>query len=488
MAILGRICNPVWEWQLQGLKVLTVGEAMRFDPERAAIRFGCGLSPTLPLLRSSDDMLETLSAPDKAAVDFPIADFTVILEGIRGVGKISKAKRNATTEDELEAADAQRRTLIRGLRKQASQWTANSLLRRALSTDALRERLTFFWADHFTAVGRGQAWSFAHLPYVESAIRPHVNGRFGDMLRGVATHPLMLAYLDQSRSVGPDSAAAGKTPHLSGLNENLAREMLELHTLGVDGPYGQDDVRELAALLTGFTYNAKRGFHYRPAFAQPGAETVLGVSYGAEKGRLADVLDALDDLSTHPATARHIARKLAVHFVSDRPDPALIDAMTQRFSETGGDLMQVYAAMLDHPAAWSRGVSNVKQPIDFIGSTLRALGIVPRHMPGNDLPRMRELFLTPLALMGQDWGQPLGPDGWPEADNEWITPQRLAARLQWGMTAPFRLKRTLPDPREFVETALGANAPDEVRFAARAAESRPEGLGIILASPAFQRM
>ena len=461
---------------------------MRFDPERAEIRFVCGLSPILAAPRSTDDMLALLTGPDTAAERFPIAGFQVIFDSLRAARSARRLSRSAKTEEDRLAAVTQRREILRGLRAEAAHWLGNSLLRRALSQDGLRERLTFFWADHFTAVGRGSAWRQAHLPYVETAVRPHVTGRFADMLRAVATHPLMLHYLDQSRSVGPDSVAAGKRPRLSGLNENLAREMLELHTVGADGPYDQQDVRELAALLTGFTYHPKHGFRYRAEFAQPGPETVLGVSYGGGKGRLNDVLEALDDLATHPATARHIARKLAVHFVSDTPDPALIDALARRFIETGGDLTQVYAAMLEHPSAWAQDAGNVKQPIDFMGSTLRALDIVPRHVPRGSPRKMRQLILTPLALMGQEWGRPLGPDGWPEADAEWITPQRLAARLQWAMTGPFRIRRILPDPRDFVETSLGARASQELRFAARAAESRAEGVGIILASPAFQRM
>ncbi|MEO1140690.1 MAG: DUF1800 family protein, partial [Pseudomonadota bacterium] len=199
------------------------------------------------------------------------------------------------------------------------------------------------------------------------------------------------------------------------------------------------------------------------------------------------IMDVMDDLATHPATGRHLARKLAIHFVSDDPDPELVEALEQQFAATSGDLLAVYEVLLTHPKSWSPEARNVKQPIDFVGSTLRALDLVPRHIP-DDFRKLRRHVLGPMTLMGQSWGVPLGPDGWPEADAAWITPQRMAARLQWGMTIPFLLKRLLPDPREFVEIALGDTAPEPVRFAAAAAETRAEGVGIVLASPAFHRM
>ncbi|MEM7733758.1 MAG: DUF1800 family protein, partial [Pseudomonadota bacterium] len=197
---------------------------------------------------------------------------------------------------------------------------------------------------------------------------------------------------------------------------------------------------------------------------------------------------ALEDLATHAATARHITRKLAVHFVGDTPDPALVGALERRFNETRGDLLSVYETLLSHPGAWGHQPGNVKQPFDFIGSSLRALDVQPRQMPMKRLGRMRRFFYDPLTLMGQTWGRPTGPDGWPEADEDWITPARLAARLQWAMFTPLRLRRTLPDPRDFVDVALGGQATEQVRFAAKAAETRPEGVGLVLSSVAFQRM
>lgn len=462
---------------------------MSFDPERAAIRFGCGLSPRIAPPASTGEMLSLLAGRDRAAEAFPIPGFEAASRNFIALRDARIARKKAKTEAEREALQETVKQQQRKFRRDAGHWFSHVILRRALTEDGFRERLTAFWADHFTALHRGGPLQYGHVTYAEEAIRPHVAGRFADMLRAVATHPLMLRYLDQARSAGPNSIAAKRKKNkLSGLNENLAREMLELHTLGVNGPYTQADVRELAELLTGLSYRLKDGFLFRPHFVEPGTETVLSVDYGGGKARLEDIYAALDDLARHPVTARHLARKLAVHFVSDTPDAGLVDAMAARYAETDGDLAAVYAAMLDHPAAWADTPGNIKQPMDYIGSSLRALDVVPRHIPADRGGQMRRLFYTPLTLMGQDWGQPVGPDGWTEVDAEWITPQRLSARLIWGMTVPFKLRRVLPDPREFVETALGRRVPEEVRFAARAAETRAEGVGIVLASPAFQRM
>lgn len=459
---------------------------MRFDPERAAIRFGCGLSPSIPPPASAGMMLALLSGPDRAAERFAIPGFQVAVANHLARRDARKALRRAATEAERMAARKRVRGIGRKAGREAAGWLAQTLLRRALGEDGLRERLAAFWADHFTALERGGPLRYAHVLYAEEAIRPHVAGRFSDMLRAAATHPLMLRYLDQARSMGPNSEAASRRPG-GGLNENLAREMLELHTLGVAGPYTQGDVRELAKLLTGLSYGLKGGFRFRPDWAEPGAETVLSVSYGGARARLGDILAALDDLARHPATAAHVARKLAVHFVSDSPDAGLVGAMTGRYLATDGDLAEVCGEMLTHPAAWADAPGNVKQPMDFVGSALRALGIVPAHLPAGNARKMRRLFDLPLTLMGQPWGQPAGPDGWSESDADWITPQRLAARVGWAMTAPFALRGVLPDPRDFAGTALGRMAPETVRFAAAAAETRPEGVGVVLASPAFQR-
>ncbi|MCR9146596.1 MAG: DUF1800 domain-containing protein [Rhodobacteraceae bacterium] len=459
---------------------------MRFDPQRAAIRFGCGLSPKIAPPSSVAATLALLQGADNAAADFPIPGFEQTRTALLEIRQARRGIRKAPTDAERDAARKYQRQLRRKLRADAVGWFRQGLLRRAFTEDGFRERLTFFWADHFTAKGDSARSRDGVMPYVEEAIRPHVAGRFADMLKSVVTHPVMLDYLDQIRSVGPNSDFAQKRQRNEGVNENFARELLELHIMGADGPHTQADIRQMAKLLTGLHFDLKRGFTFRGERAEPGAETVLGQSYGGGPPRLADIFDALEHLVRHPATARHIARKLAVHFVSDTPDTDLLADLAAAFTQTEGDLIAVYEVLLSHPAAWRDGPGNVKQPIDFIGSSLRALDLVPRHVP-TGVRALRRVALGPLTLMGQDWTNPVGPDGWPEADADWITPQRMAARIHWAMSAPFLLRRVLPDPRDFVQVALGGAGRDDLIFAARAAETRAEGIGIILASPQFQR-
>jgi uncharacterized protein (DUF1800 family) len=460
---------------------------MRFNPERAAIRFGCGLSPKYSNPTSVDDMLSRLQGPDFAAEKFPIPGFDEALAKLREAARLRRAYKKAEAGEAQETAKEVLRLARRNQWREKLRLISLSITRRAITEDGFRERLVAFWADHFTAIPKSSDWNSSIAHYIEESIRPNVALPFNVMLRAVATSPLMLHYLDQNRSVGPNSRAAKRSNGRRGLNENLARELMELHTLGVDGPYTQTDVRELARLIAGLGFEADTGFVFHDNYSDPGTKDVLGVRYG-DKRKLEEIFRALDNLATHPATARHLSRKLAVHFVGDNPDPDLVSAMERRYIETKGELTQVYEVMLSHPSSWGGEPANVKQPMDFIGSSLRALDIRASHMPGDNPGKMRELFLAPLILMGQGWGRPTGPDGWPEEDHEWITPQRFAARLQWAMIAPFRLRRVLPDPRDFVDAALGSFAPEEVRFAAKAAESRSEGIGVVLASPAFQRM
>lgn len=458
---------------------------MPFDPQRAEIRFGCGLSPDLGGAGDVATLLARLTGPDRAAQEWPIDGFDQFqsrLEQQYALRRLQKDKRGTA---EAREAEAQEKALRRESARAQRLWFGHSLMRRVTGFDGFRERLTAFWADHFTVRGKVGVMRRGAAAYVEQSIRPHVAGRFSDMLRAVAVAPMMLHYLDQGQSVGPNSPA-GRRRSGRGLNENLAREMLELHTLGVAGGYDQADVRGFAELLTGLSYRPNTGFRFRPNWAEPGGETLLGVTYGGDgPARLEDIFAALEDLARHPDTAQHLAQKIAVHFVGDAPDPAMVQDMAAAYRASDGALLPLYQAMLEHPAAWD-GPGNVKPPMDFVASSLRALGV--REVPLRNQRQMEMLYHNPLALMGQPWEEPAGPDGWPEEDSAWITPQRLAGRLQWAMNVPQVVAKPLPDPRRFVHTALGELAGDTVVQAAARAETRAQGIGVILASPDFQRM
>jgi uncharacterized protein (DUF1800 family) len=461
---------------------------LSFSPELADIRFGCGLSPVLTPIQSRQAMLDGVSGADEMAKQFAIEPFWQFRSRLVQAQSIRKDMRRTRGTDAFAAHKTQLVALARIARRDMALWHGQTMLRWINTDHGFRERLTVFWGDHFTTKGKSRLLRSATSPFIEAAIRPHLAGSFTDLLIASVTHPLMLHFLDQDKSVGPNSRhAKRKYRQKLGLNENLAREVLELHTLGVNGPYSQTDVRQLAELFTGMTSHVQVGFKFRKDHAEPGPETVLGKTYGRGKANRESVIEVLSDLAAHPATARHIAWKLAVHFVSDVPDTQLVDHIAERYRQTDGDLLAVYTAMLEHPAAWEKTLLNVKPPADFVGSALRAISVRTVAITKLNAKEINANLRAPMTLMGQTWQKPRGPDGWPEQDAAWVTPQGVSARLRWAMSVPQILRPDLPDPRGFVVAALGSQATESVKFVATSAESRADAIGLVLASPAFQR-
>lgn len=447
----------------------------------AAIRFGTGLSPDHPPLADAGAMIAALAAPDEAGSRFPVAGLAEFWPLLAEYGAARRARKQKD-----EGGEARFQAAAAAIVEAKNAGLRARLMRAVHTSDGFRERLTWFWADHFTVRAKSVRFRPGPATYVEDAIRPHLTGRFADMLRAAAIHPVMLSYLDQDSSLGPMSEAglSGR----GGLNENLAREILELHTMGVGARFTQDDVTQFAELLTGLSFTVKDGFRFRPNWAEPGAEQVLGKRYGGKgEAKAKDIFAALDDIARAPATAAHLARKLAVHFVSDTPDPGLVAAMTHAYMAHDGDLMSVYEAMLSHPAAWEAPGAKARQPFEFIAAALRALGTREERLAGLKAGEINRLILRPLTRMGQPYEEPPGPDGWPEEAAAWITPPALAERISWAMNVEALHDAPLPRPRTFVETALGPHAPDDLAAAVRMAESKRAGVGLVLASPAFNR-
>lgn len=459
---------------------------MRFDPFLAEHRFGYGPSPNITPPAGIAEMLSGVQGADEVKNTYPIPPFHVLQEAYALRRRFdSYARKHPETAEGKEAYEKSKE-ILRDMRRNHGKWFGQMQSRRITTRHGFFERLTAFWADHFTAQGMNGLLRTANPLYVEEAVRPHIAGDFATLLTSCVTHPLMLHYLDQNTSVGPNSRAATRRNRRRGLNENLAREVLELHTLSVDGPYDQADVHELAKLFTGLGATRNFGFKFRPNMVEPGSETVLGKTYSA-KGGLATIRAALQDLAHHPATAAHIAQKLAVHFVSDTPPEDLVAHITAVYLRSNGNLPECYAALLEHPAAWHQKPSNMRPPDEFVTATMRTLGVTPQRLQQMDLRGIRDVFFRPLRLMGQPWLTPAGPDGFAEEDAAWVTPQGISARLEWAVRAPVRLITNLPDPREFVHAALGGHVPEALAFAANAAENREVAIGLILASPAFQR-
>lgn len=434
----------------------------------AQIRFGYGTGPNV-VGRSAASLRAALASDDVMARTYPVLSSRELSEPIRQYRKARGNARQAAGDVLLAMGRAGEQALIS----------------RALDGDlAFRERLTWFWADHFTVQAQGPMPTAMVPAYVDEAIRPNVGGRFADMLKAVVTHPAMLLYLDQVQSVGPGSVVGQKTSR--GLNENLAREVMELHTLGVDGGYTQGDVRELAELMTGLSLS-QNDFRFRPAQAEPGAEVVLGRRYGGQKGTLADVMQAMDDLAAHPDTARHLATKLARHFTSDTPDTDLVEDLARTYQETHGALLPVYEVLMEHPATLMSFGAKAKMPLEFVVSSAVALGFTSAEVAALEPGEFARLVRRPLAALGQPMFRPSGPDGWPEEAEHWIGPQGLAARIIWALRTGKRMGERLPEPGVILDFALGPLAGPKLIFAVRAAETRADATGLILASPEFNR-
>ena len=372
----------------------------------AAIRFGYGFRPGEADVGDAGQLLRQVTGPDLAMQTYPTPAYDQRAAQYKTYRKLVNRvkKQDKSAEPALKEAKRERLTLV------ATDMRMR-FARAIFSTGGFRERLVSFWADHFTVIPKGQAALMAYGDFMDRAIRPNIGARFADMLIASTTHPSMLFFLDQTKSVGPNSKFGKKKDR--GLNENLAREVLELHTLGVGGTYSQADVRQLAELLTGLVVTDK-GMDFRQVMAEPGAETVLGRSYGGGKARKSDILAFLEDVAVHPDTAGNIARKLVVHFVSDDPDPALVAHVRDAFLASGGDLPAVYAALLEHPGAWINLGQKVKQPFDFIASGYRALNVGAAVVSALPPRGVRLMVSLPLVSMGQPLRAPPGPNGWPE--------------------------------------------------------------------------
>jgi uncharacterized protein (DUF1800 family) len=364
----------------------------------------------------------------------------------------------------------------------------------ALTTSApFVERLVHFWANHFAiSADKLPVIGLAGLLEFE-AIRPHVLGKFADMLIAVEQHPAMLVYLDQAQSIGPDSRAgqllAARRQQKRGLNENLAREILELHTLGVRTGYTQADVTEFARALTGWTVgglgrgpgarllgNAPAGeFAFAEVIHQPGERQIMGRRYGPAGEKQARAV--LLHLAVHPATAKHLSTKLARHFAGDDPPPAMVERLTQAYLASGGDLPAVYRAIVQSPEAWATRPAKFKTPWEWSVSALRALD-------------QKELEPTLAGALMNQLGQPTwkpgSPAGWDDIAASWAAPEALVRRVEVAQRLGERAGSSV-DARVLADKVLPGAVGEATPTAIARAESPAEGLALLLVSPEFVR-
>ena len=358
------------------------------------------------------------------------------------------------------------------------------------------ERLQLFWTNHFAvSVTKGSTRGLVGA-FEREAIRPHIAGSFETLLWSSTTHPAMLRYLDNHLSAGPHSRIVARAarraqamqegPRVTGLNENLAREVLELHTLGVNGGYDQADVTALAALLTGWRVgNAAGGeataaLPFDPAWHEPGRKTVLGRSYPEGPEALRRVLA---DLAHHPSTARFLATKLARHFVADDPPAQLVDRLATTYTRNDGQLAEVYRELLRSREAWAPEPAKLKTPEEFVIASARLLDLgeraATRHPLANNLG-------AGLAALGQRPHSPPSPAGWPDRAEDWLGPEAVWKRIEWAHRVGDRVGRNV-DARALARASLGPLIGETSLQQIDRAADGPQALALLLMAPEFQR-
>ena len=370
----------------------------------------------------------------------------------------------------------------------------NARIDKQMSVDiGFVERLVIFWANHFSmTVNKDDAVRGTIGQWERDVIRKNVLGKFGDMLRGTIQHPAMLCYLDNADSVGPHSTQGLNSG--DGFNENLGRELMELHTIGSGGGYSETDVTVMANILTGYSYvrgwesdggynggtKKNRGqFLFRPTWHEPGSKTLMGKSYSS--GGAQQALDVLDDLAVHPATAEHVAFKLVRHFITDEPTPAMVNKLKDKFIASGGNLHVVALALLDLPEAWSAPFTKIRTPYEMTIAQYRALG---KRYPDDSA----WAFSEPLnALYNMQWESP-SPEGYSDDTPRWLSPDAMRIRVDvaqfssWEFANDYK-KNVGSLAKSLFDSALSKNTAERLANAG----SNNNALTILFSCPEFQR-
>jgi uncharacterized protein (DUF1800 family) len=420
-------------------------------------------------------------------------------EGIRRHAEYLLAQRERRTAASMQEVDNRsgEQQFVDHFRELVQADVRAHLLTAATSTRPFAERLALFWSNHFTvsmtkASARGLVGAFER-----EAIRPNIAGTFEGLLKASVKHAGMLRYLDNELSAGPHSRVVQRlalraatddvlAPRITGLNENLAREVLELHTLGAHGGYTQADVTAFARVLTGWRAPLGKALagtvqpgdsvvQFEPAWHEPGSKFVLGKSYPEGP----DALDmVLHDLAQHPATARVVASKLARHFVADDAPPALVEQLATAFTASGGDLPSLYRALLASPQAWAAESSKLKTPLEFVVSSTRLLGLGTQAFA-----RQPD---AGISTMGQRVQAAPSPAGWPDRAEDWLGPDAVWKRVEWASRVAERLGAQT-DARALARSSLGPALSGSTAQQIDRAADGPQALALLLLSPEFQR-
>jgi uncharacterized protein (DUF1800 family) len=447
----------------------------------ATNRFGLGARPGEAKAAAGDPqgwLLAQLEAPEGAGFDG--GGLQSSQQALTDYYTFQSARRKA--QKKFEGDEDKIRESLSDMKKPreavAREITART--NHAVTTEqAFQERLVRFWSNHFTVSMTRNTVVPVAGSFEREAIRPHVTGFFRDLLYAAETHPAMLLYLDNAQSVGPNSRMGRRRGR--GLNENLAREILELHTVGVDGGYSQEDVTNFAKILTGWTVAGPRNqnptgkVYYDDRLHEPGSHVVMGKRYselGAEQA-----INVLHDLSMKPETARFVATKLARHFIADEPPAKAVETLGKAYMKSAGNLKTVSAELVKMDQAWKEEPAKFKTPDEFHISALRGLGL--------DSVRRRGLQGT-YASLGQAPFNAPSPAGWPDEAMAWLGPDAVKKRLEWSQALADRAGNRV-DPRRFLDETLGATAGEMTQRMVKGADSRKQGLTLALMAPEFQR-
>jgi uncharacterized protein (DUF1800 family) len=474
------------------------------DAVIAVNRFGLGAKPgELAHVASDPRGWLTQQVVGTRSVSAAIAALPTSIDVAKRYAEAQEARRDARADSSNAGATPTpappAQAVIQGIRQVLLpiylQQVAARYQLATISDEPLRERLVHFWTNHF-AVSVDKLPALGYAAGLENeAIRSSISGRFVDMLLAVEQHPAMILYLDNQQSSGPNSQLAKlaerRRPDAQrriGINENLAREILELHTVGVNAGYTQADVTTFAQALTGWSVGGSRGpgnrnesqgapgqFLFRAGVHEPGAKTILGKRYSEEGYGQAKAV--LEDLAKHPATAKFIATKLVRHFVSDEPQPAAVDKVAKTFRDSDGHLPTVHRAVIDLAQAWQTAAPKFKTPHEFVTSTFRAMNFVPTRP---------QQVLSAFDALGQRPYSPGSPAGWPDSASNWDGPDALMKRIEWSTAAAERASSRIV-PLELAEQILGGSLSDHSRTAIARAASGAQALTLLLMSPEFQR-
>ena len=457
-------------------------------PYRAASHFGLGGSKQ-DLQAIGDDavgwVLDQVSANHSVVIkDMPLSGAQIAGNQQR-VQARPQAQRMMSDAEDAESMIDQEQRRYRQEVQGAIRDTMDLRFEQAITTSApVKERLAQFWSNHFTVSQAGRQQIVSACPSFENeAIRASLDGFFAEMVFKVVSNPVMLLYLDNAQSIGPKSQVGRRRK--AGLNENLAREVLELHTLGVNGGYTQSDVTALAAILTGWTVGtpqiARLGaqpghFAFVEAMHEPGSQTLLGKVYKESGSKQA--VSALKDLSVHRSTARFIATKLVRHFVGDEPAARDVDFVADAFMKSDGYLPAVHKAVLALTSAWEPTNKKLKSPYELLVSTLRGLSLPQVAMS-------REASLNVLRTMNHMPFTAPSPAGWPDTNEYWGSPAALKQRIEWGVALGRRLGNRI-NAMDAAPVLLDADESAALLRTIARAESPAQGLALLVSSPQFQ--